>query len=99
MRARSPGQSPGTNEPLVTQGAPEEPTDELWTTLYGRLKALAHKQLQSERAGHTLNTTALVHEAYLRLFDQRSLKSASATQLLASATTAMRRVLIDHARR
>jgi len=67
--------------------------------LYKELRALAKRHLRGERAGHTLQTTALAHEAYLRLVDDRSLGDAERTRFLALASQAMRRVLVDHARR
>jgi RNA polymerase sigma-70 factor, ECF subfamily len=66
--------------------------------LYERLRALAHHQLQTEECGHTLQPTALLHEAYLRLIDQRQVRWRSSAQFFAIASQAMRRILIDHAR-
>ena len=73
--------------------------DHLVPAVYTELRRLAHRQLAAEPDGHTLSTTALVHEAYLRLADQTSTASSSRAQFLALAARAMRRVLIDHARR
>lgn len=67
--------------------------------VYAELKALANRALRGERAGHTLQTTALVNEAYLRLFGQEATPKANRAQFLALAAQAMRRVLVDHARR
>jgi RNA polymerase sigma factor (TIGR02999 family) len=70
--------------------------DDLLPLVYRELKAIARHQLIGERRGHTLNTTALVHEAYLRLgLDQISWNDRS--HFFAVAARAMRRVLIDHA--
>lgn len=66
--------------------------------LYDELRALARKQLRSERPGHTLNTTALVNEAYLRLVQQRRLGAEDRVKFFAIAATTMRRVLVDYAR-
>jgi len=66
--------------------------------VYSELRRLAHHYLAGERAGHTLQTTALVHEAYLRLLAREKLSVDSHGQFLAIAAQAMRRVLIDHAR-
>ena len=66
--------------------------------LYGELREIAGRIFGKERAGHTLQPTAVANEAYLRLRDQRNLDPNDRTQLLAAAATAMRRVLIDHAR-
>ena len=67
--------------------------------VYDRLRALAEQQMRREGAGHTLQPTALVHEAYLKLVDQRSARWESRSHFLAVAAEAMRRLLIDHARR
>lgn len=72
--------------------------DQLVPLLYDELRALARKQLRSERPGHTLNTTALVNEAYLRLVQQRRLGAEGRVQFFAIAATTMRRVLVDYAR-
>ncbi len=66
--------------------------------LYEQLKRIAEGQLQSERAGHTLNPTALVHEAYLKLADQRQVEPGNQAQFLALTARMMRRVLVDYAR-
>jgi RNA polymerase sigma factor (TIGR02999 family) len=67
--------------------------------VYAELKALAARALRGEREGHTLQTTALVNEACLRLLGQNATDAASRAQFLALAAQAMRRVLVDHARR
>lgn len=66
--------------------------------VYAELRAIAHRQLHRERDEHTLNTTALVHEAYLRLVDQRHPQWRDRTHFFAMAATVMRRVLVDYAR-
>ena len=71
---------------------------ELATVVYFELKVLARRHLASERAEHTLQPTALVHEAYLRLAAQNRVSWQGNTHFLAVAATAMRRVLVDHAR-
>lgn len=65
--------------------------------VYDELHALAHRQLRRE-AGHTLSTTALVHEAYLKLVDQTRVAWQNRAHFLAAAAQAMRRILLDHAR-
>ena len=70
--------------------------DKLLPLVYGELKRMAHRQLKSERPGHTLNTTALVHEAYLRLGLER-ISWQDRVHFFAVAARAMRRVLIDYA--
>lgn len=76
----------------------EAALERLMPLLYDELRLLARKQLRSERPGHTLSTTALVNEAYLRLVDQRQLRAADRTQFFAIAATTMRRILVDYAR-
>jgi RNA polymerase sigma factor (TIGR02999 family) len=66
--------------------------------IYARLRALAEHHLVGERAGHTLQATALVNEAYLKLVDQRVARWDSRAQFFAFAAHAMRRILLDHAR-
>ncbi len=69
----------------------------LWPVVYPQLGALARRFLASERAGHTLSPTALVHEAYLRLAEQRSVRWRSRAHVVALAAHMMRRVLVNHA--
>ncbi|HMA03638.1 MAG TPA: ECF-type sigma factor [Gemmatimonadaceae bacterium] len=66
--------------------------------VYEELRRIARRQLRHEGIGHTLNTTALVHEAYLRLATPSHLDIGGRAEFLAIASTAMRRVLIDYAR-
>jgi len=72
--------------------------DDLLPLVYDPLKVLALKQLHAERSDHTLNATALVHEAYLKLVDQRSVTWQNRAHFFAVAAQAMRRILIDYAR-
>jgi RNA polymerase sigma factor (TIGR02999 family) len=75
-------------------------SEELLPVVYGELRGLASAKMSSERPDHTLQPTALVHEAWLRLVGARSEVSFhSRTQFFAAAAEAMRRILIDHARR
>jgi RNA polymerase sigma-70 factor (ECF subfamily) len=67
--------------------------------LYAELKALAARAMRVERGSHTLQTTALVHEAWLRVADQQRLDPGNRGQFLGLAAQMMRRVLVDHARR
>jgi len=73
-------------------------SDALLKLVYDELHSQAHRYLRRERAGHTLRTTALVHEAYLRLVEQRSVTWESRSHFFAIAATMMRRILIDHAK-
>ena len=76
-----------------------EATDELLPLVYAELRDLAARLLRNERPDHTLQPTALVHEAYLRLVDQRVGTWENRAHFLGIAAQAMRRILIDHARR
>lgn len=73
--------------------------DELLPHVYDDLHRLAHLHLRRERAGHTLDTTALVHESYLNLVGRRAGAWDSRAHFLAVASKAMRHILVDHARR
>jgi RNA polymerase sigma factor (TIGR02999 family) len=73
--------------------------DRLMPLVYRELQALAQRQLQRERPGHTLHPTALVHEAYLKLNAARGLSATDRAHFLAIAARAMRQVLVEHARR
>ena len=72
--------------------------DALVPLVYGHLRRLAHDQLNGQRSGHTLNTTALVHEAYVKLVDVDHTPWQGRAHFLAAASLAMRHVLVDHAR-
>lgn len=73
--------------------------EELSPLLYEELKVLAARAMRAERGCHTLQTTALVNEACLRVLGQRQLDAANRAQFLGIAAQMMRRVLVDHARR
>jgi RNA polymerase sigma factor (TIGR02999 family) len=83
-----------TAAPAGAHGA----VDQLMNALYPELRQLAHRLFRDERADHTLQPTALVHEAYLRLVDQSQIGGQERSHFLAIAAKVMRRVLIDHAR-
>jgi RNA polymerase sigma factor (TIGR02999 family) len=72
--------------------------DRLLPVLYDELRRLARAHLRRERREHTLNATSLVHEAYLRLVKSRHQNWQSRAHFFGAASTAMRRVLVDHAR-
>ena len=72
--------------------------DKLTPLVYDELRRLAHNYLRRERPGHTLQTTALVHEAYLRLSDYREIRCQERAQFFAIAAQVMRRILVEHAR-
>ena len=73
-------------------------TDEAFALIYGELRRLARKFMRDERVEHTLQPTALVHEAYLRLCDGSELPTEERGRFFAIAAGAMRRALVDHAR-
>ncbi len=78
---------------------PDVDLQALLPLLYEELRALAGALLRHERPGHTLQPTALVHEAWLRLIDADQLRWQGRTRFLALAARVMRRTLVDHARR
>lgn len=73
--------------------------DELMPLVYSDLRTIAAAKLRGERSDHTLQATALVNEAFLRLVDQDRVQWQSRTQFFALAARAMRRILVDYARR
>lgn len=84
---------------LAATGGPPEASDRLLALVYQELRVQAERLLRSERPDHTLQATELVHEAYLRLADQTRCRWQDRAHFLAVASRAMRRILVDHARR
>ena len=80
-------------------GGDREALERLMPAVYGELKRLASSYLRSERPDHTLQPTALVHEAFLRLQGQRSVEWSNRAHFFGIAARIMRRILVDHARR
>jgi RNA polymerase sigma factor (TIGR02999 family) len=76
----------------------EQATAELFPIVYAELQRLARAQMANERAGHTLQATSLVHEAYLRLVGRAEPRWDGRGHFFAAAAEAMRRILVDHAR-
>jgi RNA polymerase sigma factor (TIGR02999 family) len=72
--------------------------EQLVPLVYDELRQVARRQLQHESSGHTLSATALVHEVYLRLLQQRQLSASDRDGFLGIAARTMRRILVDHAR-
>src|SRR5437016_7051546 len=72
--------------------------DELMPLVYGELHRQAARYLRNERRAQTLQTTALIHDAYVRLIDQTGIEWQSRTQFFAFAAKVMRHILVDHAR-
>jgi RNA polymerase sigma factor (TIGR02999 family) len=77
----------------------EGAVNELFPIVYEELRRLARRYMNEERPEHTLQATALIHEAYLRLVDQRRTQWQSRAHFFAVAAQMMRRILVDHARR
>jgi RNA polymerase sigma factor (TIGR02999 family) len=82
----------------MRNGRPEA-MDRLFDAVYGELRRIAGRQLQGERPGHTLGTTGLVHETYLKLADQSRVQWQDRSHFFKVAAVAMRRILVDYARR
>jgi len=92
--------STGVTQLLIRAGAGDRAAlDEMLPHLYGELRRLANSYLSKERAGHTLQPTALVHEAYLRLIEQQNVDWKNRAQFFGLAAEMMRRILLNHARR
>jgi len=79
-------------------GGNEAALGELTSLLYRELRSLAQRHLRRERSNHTIQRTALVHEAFVRLVNQQSVDWRSRGHFFALASTVMRRILVDHAR-
>ena len=90
---------PQSDSTHADRGQSRDRLDELLPELYRELRRLASQRLRKEAAGHTLQTTALAHEAYLRLARQHDVEWADRTKVLAAASEFMRRILVDHARK
>ena len=73
--------------------------DRLMPVVYAELRQIAHRELQRERRDHTLSTTDVVHEAYLKLLDHGPVPPGEHVRFFAIASTAVRRALMEHARR
>jgi len=80
------------------RGGDPEALQALVPLVYKDLRAMAHAYLKRERPGHTLQTTALVHEAYLRLVGQRPFEAENRKHFVAVAARLMRQILVDYAR-
>jgi RNA polymerase sigma factor (TIGR02999 family) len=75
-----------------------EVMERLFPLVYDSLRRIAHRALQAERSDHTLGTTGLVHEAYLKLVDQTRIQYRDRAHFFAIAARAMRQILVDYAR-
>jgi RNA polymerase sigma factor (TIGR02999 family) len=97
-----PGSTPAGEVTRLLEAAEagdSDALDRLLPLLYEDLRRVAHRQLDREGGGHTLQTTALIHEAYLKLAGGGSVSATSRAHFLAIAARAMRQVLVDYARR
>ena len=90
-----PGDRPPSSVDAGTGSAAQ--LDDVFPAIYEELRRVAHRQLRGERTEHTLGTTALVHEAYLELLKLDRIRWHGRAYVLAAASQAMRRVLIDYA--
>ncbi len=102
MAQRAPAATADTRHvtgPLQVSDDAAESIDRLFAMAYDELRRLAHDQLRRERPGHTLGTTGLVHETYVRLVDQTRVDGHDRGRFLVAAACAMRRILVDYARR
>lgn len=79
-------------------GGDDQALHDIITSLYGELRRIARRYLRNERDGHTLQTTALVHEAYLRLARLKDVRPESRGQFFSLAAQMMRNILVDYAR-
>jgi RNA polymerase sigma factor (TIGR02999 family) len=91
--------TPLTDLLLRGRSSPAGDVEALLPLVYAELRDMADRQLRRENPGHTLSPTALVHEAYMRLVDQTRVQWQDRAHFFAVASLAMRRVLVDHARR
>ena len=80
-------------------GGNPEALDDLMPLVYDELRRMAHRHMAGERGNHTLQPTALVHEAYIKLVDQSRINWQNRAHFLGMGATLMRQILIDHARR
>jgi RNA polymerase sigma factor (TIGR02999 family) len=94
----SPQQRDITHLLVDLENGDKEALDKLLPLVYDELRRLADHYLRRERADHTLQATALVHEAYLRLVDQRNVRWQNRAHFFGVAAQMMRRILVDHAR-
>ena len=102
MSSPGPSQAPDPTTTRLINAAGTgdgQAVNELIRIVYDQLRAIAQRQLSMEKPGNTLQATALVHEAYLRLIGLHSIDWKSRGHFYAAAAEAMRRVLIDHARK
>ena len=88
-----------TSQLIALRGGESAAMERLFPLVYEELHRIAHRQMGRERGDHTLDTTGLVHEAYLKLVDQTRAQWSDRAHFFAVASNAMRRILVDYARR
>lgn len=88
-----------TEKLLALRRGDRDALNHLVPLVYERLRAMAHARLAGQRPGLSLDTTGLVHEAYLKLVDQSRVEWRDRSHFFAVAATAMRQIVVDHARR
>src|SRR5215831_14039002 len=100
MTSEDPGPEPGevTRLLIAWNAGDHSAVERLMPLVYAELRAIAERHFRRERAGHTLQPTAVVHEAYFRLVDQTRVTWKNRGHFFAVASQAMRRILVDHAR-
>ena len=87
-----------SNDDITSPPSPANDGDGILAQVYDQLRAIARARMATERPGHSLQATALVHEAYLKLQNHPSILHADRGRFFQAAAEAMRRILIDHAR-
>jgi RNA polymerase sigma factor (TIGR02999 family) len=100
----TPSDPHGTSEPITDlllelKGGDRNASERLFRLVYDDLRRIAHRALRRERPDHTLGTTGVVHEAYLRLVNQTRVEWSDRAHFYGIAAQAMRRILVDYARR
>jgi RNA polymerase sigma factor (TIGR02999 family) len=95
----SMAESPDPSDLFQTSAGADASPDELFARLYRELRQIARAYMRRERADHTLQATALVNEAYVRLFNGQPVQWQNRKHLFCTLARSMRRVLMDHARK
>jgi len=97
MKLSTPSPEEITQLLIAGSNGSQDALERLFPLVYVELRRLAHRYMSRERPGHTLQTTAVVHEAYLRLIDQKHVQWQNRAHFFAIAAQMMRRILITHA--
>src|ERR687884_1163652 len=97
MTEHTPSPHEITHLLIAWSNGSQDALEQLYPLVYEELRRLAHRYMSRERPGHTLQTTAVVHEAYLRLFYHKHVQWQNRAHLFAIAARMMRRILITHA--